>query len=152
MTKVRKAGTDDVQALLPLVAAYWDFEAIAGFEVERVSTQLQRLLSRPHLGAGWIAFTDNTPVGYLLAVYVFSLEHLGLTAEIDEFFVLPSARDAGTGAELLATAESECVRIGCTNVSLQLSRGNDAARRFYNRHGYAERSKYELLDKMLPIG
>jgi hypothetical protein len=36
---------------------------------------------------------------------VFSLEHLGLTAEIDEFFLLPSAR------------------------------GNEAARDFYRRQG-----------------
>jgi GNAT superfamily N-acetyltransferase len=41
-------------------------------------------------------------------VYVFSLEHLGLMAEIDEFFVLSSQRGRGIGAELLKAAESEC--------------------------------------------
>ena len=72
-------------------------------------------------------------VGYLLAVYVFSLEHLGLTAEIDEFFVLPSARGKGLGDALLQRAEAEFIRRGCTNVSLQLGRGNDGARVFYAR-------------------
>ncbi len=57
----------------------------------------------------------------LLAVYVFSLEHLGITAEIDELFVLSSQGDRGIGAELLEVAESEFRRLGCTNVSLQLS-------------------------------
>jgi hypothetical protein len=92
---------------------------------------------------------EGAAVGYLLAVYVFSLEHLGLTAEIDELFVLPSQRGRGVGAELLRCAEAEFLRAGCTNVSLQLSRGNDAARAFYHRHGYSERSAYELLDRML---
>ena len=152
MTRIRQATAGDVPALLPLVANYWGFEGIAGFEPQRVAAQLGRLLSEPSLGAGWIAVVEGVAVGYLLAVYVFSLEHLGLTAEIDEFFVLSSQRGHGVGAELLKTAEAEFARAGCTNISLQLSRGNDAARAFYHRHGYTGRSAYELLDKILEDG
>jgi GNAT superfamily N-acetyltransferase len=147
--EIRQATASDVPAILPLVADYWSFEGISGFEPQRVGAQLTRLLAEPGLGSGWIAVEQGVAVGYLLAVYVFSLEHLGLTAEIDEFFVSPSRRGAGVGDELLKIAEAEFVRARCTNVSLQLSRGNDSARAFYHRHGYAERSGYELLDKML---
>jgi len=80
---------------------------------------------------------------------VFSLEHLGVTAEVDEFFVLPEKRRSGAGSKLLLAAEREFSRRGCTNVSLQLSKDNKLAREFYSRHGYTERSKYELLDKTL---
>lgn len=149
---IRQARMDDVPALCSLVEKYWGFEGISGFEQERVSGQLGRLLAEPRLGAGWIAISAGVPTGYLLAVYVFSLEHLGITAEIDEFFVLPSHRSGGIGARLLAAAESGFHEMGCTNVSLQLSRRNDAARTFYRRHQYAERSGYELLDKMLRVG
>lgn len=149
MAQVRRATEDDVLVLLSLVAAYWEFEGISGFQALDTAPQLKRLLSEPHLGAGWIASEGNTPVGYLLAVYVFSLEHKGLTAEIDEFFVSPSERGSGVGSELLRVAETEFGRVGCTNVSLQLSRGNEAARRFYCRQGYKARSKYELLEKTL---
>ena len=149
MLQIQQATTNDVPALLPLVAEYWRFEAISGFESQSVAAQLRRFLSEPHLGIGWLAIVQGVPVGYLLAVYVFSLEHLGLTAEIDEFFVLPQQRRDGLGSELLRSAESEFVRVGCTNVSLQLSRSNDSARVFYHRQGYVERSGYELLEKML---
>jgi GNAT superfamily N-acetyltransferase len=149
MVQVRKATGDDVSALLPLVEAYWDFESISGFDSDQIARQLKRLLSEPHLGVGWIALEDDDAVGYLLAVYVFSLEHQGLTAEIDELFVSPIGRNAGVGTELLDGAHVEFARIGCTNVSLQLSRQNAAARRFYHRHGYTERASYELLDKTL---
>lgn len=151
MVRIQQATTNDVPALLPLVAAYWSFEAIPGFEPQPVAAQLKRLFSEPVLGAGWIAIVETEPVGYLLAVYVFSLEHLGLTAEIDEFFVLPAQRGGGIGAALLKAAETAFIRAGCTNVSLQLSRKNDSARRFYSRHGYNERSGYGLLDKMLRV-
>lgn len=147
--EVRQATTNDVPTLLPLIEAYWRFEDLPGFEPQRVAAVLTRLLSEPQLGGGWLAFAEDTAVGYLLAVYVFSLEHLGLTAEIDEFFILPQQRGQGVGQALLEAAESAFVQAGCTNVSLQLARGNDAARAFYHRQGYAERSGFELLDKML---
>jgi GNAT superfamily N-acetyltransferase len=150
MVDIRRAIADDVPALLPLVAAYWQFENLEGFEPRSVGAQLVRLLSSDHLGAGWLALSDERAVGYLLAVYVFSLEHGGLTAEIDEFFVAPEGRGAGIGRLLLDAAETEFVRAGCRNTSLQLGRGNATARRFYHRHGYRERSGFELLDKNLP--
>ncbi|MEQ8484867.1 MAG: GNAT family N-acetyltransferase [Pseudomonadales bacterium] len=152
MASIKRAIAGDSTILLPLVEAYWSFESISGFDPAPLRQQLDRLLSRPELGAGWIAYHKNVAVGYILAVYVFSLEHMGLTAEIDEFFVLPSGRSVGVGSELLRSAESEFARIGCTNVSLQLSRNNDAARRFYHRFGYTERNGFELLDKPLLAG
>ncbi len=106
----------DIPALLPLVEQYWIFEDIEGFDAARVGRELARAAANADLASAWIAIAKGQPAGYLLAVYVFSLEHLGLTAEIDEFFVLPSARGQGIGEELLRLAEAEFVRRGCTNV------------------------------------
>jgi GNAT superfamily N-acetyltransferase len=146
---VRRLATAEVPAVLPLVEQYWIFEDIQGFDAAAVRRELERVCADPRLGAGWIAEEGRHAVGYLLAVFVHSLEHLGLTAEIDEFFLLPSSRGLGAGVAMLDAAEAEFRRIGCTNVSLQLGRGNEAAREFYRRRGYSERSGYELLDKML---
>ena len=147
---IRPLTAKEIPALLPLVEQYWLFEDIADFDPARIGRELERACADPKLASGWIAFARGAAVGYLLAVYVFSLEHLGLTAEIDEFFVLPSARGKGLGDALLQRAEAEFVSRGCTNVSLQLGRGNDGARVFYRSHGYTERAGFELLDKMLP--
>ena len=147
--KIRRATVSDVVGLTPLVEEYWRFEGISGFDPDTIGAQLTRLLSASQLGAGWIATVQGVAAGYLLAVYVFSLEHMGLTAEIDEFFVAPVWRGPGAGAALLRVAEAEFQRAGCTNVSLQLSRSNDSARAFYRRHNYRERPGYELLDKSL---
>ena len=149
---IRPAEIKDVPGLLWLVEEYWRFEDVSDFDPAQVTFQLERLLADPALGSGWIASDGREAVGYLLAVYVFSLEHLGLTAEIDEFFVLPSRRGHDIGSNLLKIAEEEFVRRRCTNVSLQLGRGNERARTFYRQHGYGERTGYELLDKMLPHG
>jgi GNAT superfamily N-acetyltransferase len=146
----RPVTAADIPALLPLVEQYWIFEDIAHYDAARIGKELARMCAEPSLASGWIASSRGQAVGYLFAAYVFSLEHLGLTAEIDEFFVLPSARGRRIGDELLKLAEAEFVRRGCTNVALQLGRGNDRARVFYRAHGYGERAGYELLDKRLP--
>lgn len=147
---IRALTLANLPLLLPLVEQYWIFEDIVGFDGARVQQELERVVTDPRLASGWIAFASGQAAGYLLAVYVFSLEHVGLTAEIDEFFVLPSARGHGLGDALLKLAEAEFERRRCTNVSLQLGRGNDKARAFYRRHGYDERAGFEILDKMLP--
>lgn len=146
---VRRAGPEDAAAMLSLVEEYWRFEDLGGFEPARIGKVLRRILSDARLGGGWVGESGGRAAGYLLAVYVMSLEHSGLTAEIDEFFVLPSARGSGLGGRLLRAAEAEFAAAGCTNVSLQLGRANDAGRHFYFRHGYHPRAGFELLDKSL---
>ena len=148
--QVRAAIPADVPALLALVRRYWEFEGIDGFDALRVELTLQRLLATPALGAAWVASDGGSLAGYLIAVYVLSIEHQGLMAEIDEFFVLPQARAQRIGAQLLAAAERALAARGCVRLQLQLGAGNAAARSFYERRGYAPRSGYALLDK--PLG
>src|SRR5882724_7647977 len=147
--EIRAGLPSDVPQLVPLVAQYWHFEGIAGFDVATVAPLLARIASHPELGAIWVADAGGELVGYLIAVYIFSLEQRGLTAEIDEFFVSPAARTYGVGAALLDVAESDLAQAGCVALQLQLGRDNWRARAFYRRHGYSEREGYELLDKRL---
>jgi GNAT superfamily N-acetyltransferase len=146
---VTPATTANIPELVSLVEQYWRFEAIEGFEPTRVRALLARVLADPGLGRAWLARVDGVAAGYLLAVYVFSLEHQGVTAEIDEFFVVPQYRGLGLGSQMLATGEAQFLIEGCTNVSLQIGRGNEAARKFYRRNGFEDRAGYELVSKSL---
>ncbi|MCO8267504.1 GNAT family N-acetyltransferase [Haloferax sp. AB510] len=55
---------------------------------------------------------------------------------IRNLFVRPVYRDAGVGARLLAAAEAALGEAGADTVALDVLADNDAARRFYRRHGY----------------
>jgi GNAT superfamily N-acetyltransferase len=148
-TTIQPATVEDIDALLPMVEQYWKFENIEGFDPARMRALLTRVLEDASLGRIWISRVYGEPAGYLLAVYVFSLEHQGLTAEIDEFFIVPPHRGLGIGANMLAAAEAQFRIEQCTNVSLQLGRSNEAARKFYRENGFEGREGFELVSKML---
>jgi GNAT superfamily N-acetyltransferase len=149
--EIRTAHTRDIPQLLALIRRYWEFEGIEGFTALRIELVLKELIiGAAARGAIWVAESDGALSGYLIAVLVMSVEHQGLMAEIDELFVLPEARSQGTGARLLAAAEAALVQRGCVRLQLQLAGTNTRARAFYQRHGYAARAGYGLLDK--PLG
>ncbi|MBV9344132.1 MAG: GNAT family N-acetyltransferase [Gammaproteobacteria bacterium] len=147
--EVRRAQPADLPQLLALVRRYWDFERIAGFDALRLEILLQRLLREPALGEIWVAPASPGLAGYLVAMRVFSLEHQGLMAEVDEFFVEPAQRARGVGAALLAAAERSLAAGGCVRLQLQLGTGNAHGERFYRSRGYAPREGYRLFDKPL---
>jgi ribosomal protein S18 acetylase RimI-like enzyme len=146
---IAPAAEADILRILPLVQQYWRFEAIEGFEAGRIEALLRRVIADPSLGQAWLATVDGQPAGYLLAVYVFSLEHQGLTAEIDELFVSPGHRGQGLGGQLLDVAEHRFRMRGCTNVFLQVGRDNEEARAFYHSRGFRNRNGFDMVDKDL---
>lgn len=147
--QIRTAVATDVPRLLSLVRGYWEFERIAGFDALRTELLLERLLHERSLGEIWVAAAGGELCGYLIAVCVLSVEHQGLMAEIDEFFVVAPQRGTGVGARLLEAAEASLRARGCVRLQLQLALTNSAARRFYEARGFSGRCGYELLDKAL---
>ncbi len=147
---VRTASANDMPALVKLVEQYWAFEDIAGFDARRVESLLHAALFAEGRARCWLAERAGEVGGYLLAVPVFSLEHGGIMAEIDEFFVRPACRRHGIGAALLLEAENALQESGVRRLQLQLGSGNAQARDFYTARGYDRRSGFELWDKALP--
>jgi len=69
------------------------------------------------------------------------------TGEIVNLYVRPSVRNCGIGSELLAAAEAELAGEGVDTVSLDVLADNEAARRFYEDHGY-EPHRLELAKRI----
>jgi ribosomal protein S18 acetylase RimI-like enzyme len=148
---IRHAAMADIADLASLVQRYWEFESIGGFDRPRIETLLGGLLGEPQRGACWVAETGGQLCGYLLAVFMFSLEHGGLMAEIDELFVSDDMRSAGVASRLVAQAERSLGERGLVRLQLQLGIDNHHARHFYERLGFRRRAGYELLDKPLRV-
>ena len=101
-------------------------------------------------GSGWLASGTDGAVGYLLCTLVYSFEHGGLVAEIDELFVGPEHRRHGIGQALLARARAELAAQGCGWLQLQVADGNMQSQGFYSRLGFKQKSGYRLWMAPLP--
>ncbi len=70
-------------------------------------------------------------------------------AYVDDLVVLPEHRGRGYGQALLRRAEEYAMRCGQSSLRLRVKAGNQSARTFYARGGYAE---YEVeLEKRLTL-
>lgn len=56
---------------------------------------------------------------------------------VHDLYVVPGVRDEGVGSRLLAAAETALADRGAEMVAVQALAPNAAARRLYERHGYA---------------
>ncbi len=72
------------------------------------------------------------------------------TLFIDDLCVDGTCRGQGVGTALFAHVLREAERRGCTDVTLNVWEGNDAARRFYERMGM--RPRETQMEFMLPHG
>jgi GNAT superfamily N-acetyltransferase len=146
---IRRADRFDIGRIAVLVESYWASEQIEGFPGRHIEDQLGRLLAMPERGACWVAEYDGIVTGYLIAVYLFSLEYGGMIAEVDELYVQEQSRSHGAGGLLLEAVENNAKSAGFVRIQLQLGVGNEHARNFYARRGYGRRAGYELFDKAL---
>lgn len=55
---------------------------------------------------------------------------------VTNLYVRPAARNRSVGSRLLEAAETDLRERGADTVSLEVLADNEAARRFYRRHGY----------------
>ena len=119
----------DVAGIAALAERYWEFEGIGGFDRPRIESILGNLIcgARNSARAGWRR-PDGRLCGYLVAVFMLSLEHGGLMAEIDEVFVSQDMRSTGLGSLLVTTAERELAERGLRRLQLQLGADNERAR------------------------
>src|SRR6202051_1748249 len=121
---IRPATMEDIADIAPLVERYWEFESVGGFDRPRIETLLRALLAEPQRGACWVAESDGRLCGYLLAVFMFSLEHGGLMAEIDEVFVSREMRSRGLGSLLVARGVGARVPRGLGRGEFKLCSGD----------------------------
>ncbi|RDI73152.1 GNAT family N-acetyltransferase [Halopelagius longus] len=85
-----------------------------------------------------VARMDDEIVGFVM----FGLERGEYVQDVTRgvvrnIYVEPAARNRGIGSELLSTAERELRDADAEVITLDVMAGNEAARRFYERHGYS---------------
>jgi 8-oxo-dGTP diphosphatase len=127
---IREARADDkarVLELLPLIPSNADLSPV---EMQTVARRFNESLAMDVL----VAEVDGQVVGFLALSYIPVLS--GLRALIDDLAVDPAHRRRGIGAALVEAAIQRADRKGATQLLVDTSRGDPAARDFYQACGF----------------
>ncbi len=139
MTKLlHLAISDDIDRLLPMVAAYHAFEAIEVDDAHRRAAIGPLLEGSPH-GAIWMIGPKMAPVGYIAVSFGWSIEIGGLDGFIDEFWIREKVRGRGMGSEALAGLQAILRDAGITALHLEVSAESARAERIYEAAGFKPR-------------
>ncbi len=135
MRGVREAGRGD---LVTLVGLMRDFHAESGYTLveAEAAAAFEALLARPGLGRIWLVERGGGAAGYIVVTFVFAMEHGGLAAVVDDFYVRPEARGEGLGSALLAAARRACEDLGARALRVEVGVDNDTAQVVYRRAGF----------------
>jgi GNAT superfamily N-acetyltransferase len=113
-------------------------EHLDALDVARWTAGWQRLLTgeRPR-AAALVAVADERVVGFVDVVPSRDDDAAADTAEVTSIYVLPAAWGTGAGRALMAAAVDSSRSEGFRAATLWVLRGNERARRFYERAGWS---------------
>ena len=151
---MREAGRADVPELVGLMRAFY---AEAGFTLdeERAAAGFAALLADARLGRVWLiepaepAGPEAPAAGYLVVTFVHAMEHGGMTAVVDDFYVRPEARGEGLGKAALAAARRACEELGMRAMRVEVGMDNAAAQAVYRSAGFEALPGHGLMETTL---
>jgi len=144
---IRPLKSRDLPKLLKLARAYWKFEKISGFQPKDYRRLAVKILKNPSLGRIWVAVEGGRFLGYLVVVFLMSLEYGGIAVEIDELYVGRLDRGRGVGENLLQAAGKRLRQLGVASISLQVGKSNRGGIRFYKKMGFRRRNEFLVMDQ-----
>ena len=152
----RLATESDTAALLKFMEAYYAFDG-HGFDGQKARAALTTLLRDANLGRVWLILDGESPVGYVVICFGYSLEWLGRDAFVDEFYLLPEYRGHGWGRKTMAFVEEAARLLSARALHLEVVRENVTALLVYRKLGFKDRestfmSKWIGQDFSKPLG
>jgi ribosomal protein S18 acetylase RimI-like enzyme len=146
VTALRLARPEDLEKLLPLVAAFHDHMGITISQDHRIAA-LMPLLEGSPLGVAYLIGPRMAPIGYVVISFGWSIEFGGLDGTVDEIFLRESVRGRGIGHEVLSELPKALASAGLKALHLEVRADDEAAQRFYKRLHFTPRDGYVLMTR-----
>lgn len=141
------ARIEDLEALLPLVAAYQRFYGVEAPDDARNRAFFTRFVAPSDLGVLLAAHDeDGVPLGFATIYWTHSSVSAEDVAHMNDLFTVAEARGRGVGRALIEAAKDAARQRGLQRLTWMTAPDNATAQRLYDRTG-AERStwlEYEL--------
>ena len=139
-----EATIEDIPRLCGLLALLFDQEAEFRPDGELQAAGLHRIIGAPDTGRILLLRDGHSIIGMVSLLFTISTALGGRVAILEDMVVLPEHRSKGAGSRLLEDAIAFAESDGCLRITLLTDRVNEAAQRFYQRHGF-------ILSPMVPM-
>lgn len=148
---IRPAAEGDRDAVLRLLLAQLREHAIATPD-DDVAAGVDGVLLRPQRGRFLLARTGSgEAIGLAALSFLWSFEHGGRAAWLDELYVVPELRGRGTGAALVRAACAVARESGARAVDLEVDAGHRRAAGLYAREGFRRHDRERWFKPLEPI-
>lgn len=134
--RVDKAQTEDREIVLSLIIKQFEEHSIL-VRRKALEQSIAAVLANDKLGIFLLAHSHGRPVGVAYISFVWSLEHCGPSAWLEELYVLPEDRNRGVGSALLHAAIHVSQTHGCAAVDLEVEKSLARAENLYRREGFS---------------
>src|SRR5262249_42126725 len=104
--------------------------------------------AEPRRGCIFVARDGDRLVGVAYVSFIWSLEHGGHAAWLEELYVLPAERSRGIGSALLTAAVDFARADGCAAVALEVEADHVRAANLYARNGFERHSRARWVRRM----
>jgi diamine N-acetyltransferase len=146
----RIASEADADTVLAMMREYYAYDGHT-YDEPRARVALLDFLRDPAFGRAWLICDRDTPMGYIVLTFGYSLEYLGRDAFIDELFLTQPYRGRGWGRATLAFIEEAARASGVRALHLEVVRANTTAKEVYRRNGYSDHG-HHLMSKWIERG
>jgi GNAT superfamily N-acetyltransferase len=130
--EIRPATEDEIDELLPLMRVYCDFYESSPTD-EGVTTMARTLITEPSQGTVFIARQDGRAIGFATLDWKWSMLKGARIGYLEDLFVDPSARGAGTADALIQACADRCRELGMPAMEWLTAPDNHRAQKVYNR-------------------
>lgn len=149
MTAIRRAGAADAGRLAPL---YADFFAEDGIPLPPdLAANLAAMIADPRAAVWCLDAPEDAapPIGFASATLSRGAE-FGLSAEIEDLYVVPAHRGHGHARALFETALDWCRALGAAEIAVvvtDIAEADQGLAAFYARFGFRDAGRRILLAK-----
>ncbi|GDY33635.1 GNAT family N-acetyltransferase [Gandjariella thermophila] len=139
---LRTAGPADLATVSPLAVAFYTEDCFDTSE-HALRSNLSVLLASPAARVA-VVQSEAQLLGFAITTTSFGLEN-GLIAELEDLFVLPTARRRGLGSRLIGDSVAWAREQGCQRLELVIApNGRDVGHLFdyYIAHGFRDEDRH----------
>jgi len=147
MIQVERATPHDREAVLVLLRAQYDGHGIEISDA-RLAAGVDGVLSDARRGLILVAREAGKVIGFAGMTFLWSFEHGGPAAWLEELFVVPERRAHGIGGALIEEAIDVAQSRGCFAVDLEVEASHARAESLYLRHDFVRHSRSRFVRRL----